>query len=145
MRVHVTPEIMTKVWKLHNKGVDENLIAETLGISYGSAHRIVFIMTTAQNGGDVDSIGGTNHAKQKAFAKKYFGIEDKVEEVEIEEKHEEVEEHVEQTETECQTDITKDFMQRVLLALAWQNELLERLLDSLGVDWKTLCKGVERR
>lgn len=141
MRVSITPEIMTKVWKLHCNNVDENLIAETLGISCGSAHRIVFIMTTAQNGGDVDSIGGTNHAKQKAFAKKYFGIEDKIEEVEIEEKHEE------QKETECQTadDVTKEFMQKVLLALGWQNRLLEMLLDSLGVEWHQYSKGVEKR
>ena len=144
MRIAVTPEIMTKVWKLHSNGVDETLIAETLGISYSSACRIVKIMTAAQNGEDVDAMGGNNHQKQKAFAKKYFGIEEKEEEKPIE-THEE---QNEQKALECQTavdDITKDFMQKMLGMLAWQNELLEALLLSLGVDWQTLCKGVERR
>jgi hypothetical protein len=132
MKIAVTPEIMTKVWKLHNKGVDERLIAETLGISYNSALRIVKIMTAAQNGEDVDSIGGNNYQKQKLFAKKFFGI--------IVEKKEEVEE---QKELECVSSVAD--MQKLLAMLAWQNELLETLLLSLGVDWKTKCKGVERR
>ena len=132
MKIAVTPEIMTKVWKLHSNGVDVNLIAETLGISYNSASRIIKIMTAAQNGEDVDSIGGNNHQKQKLFAKKFFGI--------IVEKKEEVEE---QKELECVSAVAD--MQKLLAMLAWQNELLETLLHSLGVDWKTLCKGVERR
>jgi hypothetical protein len=131
----ITPETMTKVWKLHSNGVDEKLIAETLGISYQSASRIIKIMTAAQNGEDVDAINGANHKKQKLFAKKFFGSEEKKEEIKLEA----------QEEKQNSDDITRDFMQRVLLALAWQNELLESLLDSLGVEWKNHCKGVERR
>lgn len=138
MKIAVTPEIMTKVWNLHIHEVDNNLIAETLGISQQSASRIIKIMTAAQNGEDVDSIGGNNHQKQKLFAKRFFGLtekEVKVEEVKLDA----------QEEKQNSDDITKDFMQRVLLALAWQNELLETLLNSLGVDWQIHCKGVERR
>lgn len=135
MKVQVTPEIMTKVWKLHEKEIDFNLIAETLGISESSARRIVLIMTTAQSGGDVDSLGGNNHRRQKTFAKKYFGIEEKKEEIEEQEE--------EQKELECVSSVAD--MQKLLAMLAWQNELLETLLLSLGVDWKTKCKGVERR
>lgn len=138
MKIAVTPDIMEKVWKLHNKGVDDRLIAETLGISYNSASRIVRIMTAAQNGEDVDSTCGNNYKKQKLFAKRFFGLTEK--EVEVEEVKPEAQE-----EKQNSDDITKDFMQRVLLALAWQNKLLEHLLLSLGVDYKTFSKGVERR
>lgn len=65
----------------------------------------------------------------------FFGIEEKKEESATEK----------QEESQNSADIEKDFMQRVLLALAWQNELLEQLLVSLGVDWKSHSKGVERR
>lgn len=130
----ITPEIMTKVWKLHNNAVEASLIAESLDISTASAKRIISIMTAAQNGEDVDAIEGNNHQKQKDFAKKFFGL--------IVEKKEEVEKEEKQN---SEDDITRDFMQRVLLSLAWQNELLESLLDSLGVDWQNHCKGVERR
>lgn len=129
----ITAEQMLKVWRLHNKSVDANLIAETLGISTTSVNRIINIMTAAQNGEDVDAIDGNSYQKQKDFAKKMFGIEEKKDEQPTE------------THEEKADDITKEFMQKVLLALAWQNELLESLLDSLGVDWKTHCKGVERR
>lgn len=138
MKVQVTPEIMTKVWNLHTHEVDNKLIAETLGISQTSASRIITIMTAAQNGEDVDSIGGNNHQRQKVFAKQFFGLtekEVKVEEVKVET----------QEEKQNSDDITKDFMQRVLLALAWQNQLLEQLLHSLGVDCGTFSKGVETR
>jgi hypothetical protein len=134
MKISITPEIMTKVWKLHNNKVDERLIAETLGISYQSASRIIKIMTTAQNGGDVDAIGGNNHQKQKTFAKKMFGIEEKKAETEKQEEQQ----------TSSDADV-KALMQKALEMIAWQNELLEQLLVSLGVDWKTHCKGVERR
>ena len=80
MRIHVTPEIMTKVWKLHEKEIDGKLIAETLGISNASASRIINLMTRAKNGEDIDSIDGNNHQKQKKFAKEFFGIEEKKEE-----------------------------------------------------------------
>jgi uncharacterized protein YjcR len=132
----IKPEMMMKVWKLHTNSVDDRLIAETLGISYPSALRIIKIMTAAQNGEDVDAIDGNSHKKQKAFAKEFFGIEEKKEEVKLEEQEEQ---------QNSADDITKDFMQRVLLALAWQNELLERLLDSLGVEWQKSCGKVERR
>ncbi len=126
----ITPETMKKAWLLHNKGIDSNLIAHTLGISQHSAQRIIKIMTAAQNGEDVDALEDGRYEQQKAFAKKFFGIEDKKAKPENQ---------------NTADDITKDFMQKVLGMLAWQNELLEQFLDSFGVDWKTHCKGVERR
>ena len=134
----VTPEIMTKTWKLHNRGVDERLIAEILGISFRSAIRIITIMTAAQNGEDVDSIEGNNHQKQKDFAKRFFGIEDKADET-VEEK----------TDADMLKRIDENnvatFVLKVSVLLEKQNELLEALLHSLDVDLQTHCKGVERR
>ena len=130
---------MLKVWRLHNSGVEVSLIAMTLGISSASVSRIVNIMTMTQNGEDVDAFESGRCQAMKDFAKEHFGIVAKKEEVEKQE---------EQKALECVTavdDITKEFMQKVLLALAWQNELLERLLDSLGVEWKNSCGKVERR
>ena len=136
MKIAVTPDIMEKVWKLHNKGVDDRLIAETLGISYQSASRIVKIMTAAQNGEDVDSINGNNYQKQKFYAKRFFGLTEK--EVKVEEDKPDAQEEKPNT-------ADADVMQKMLAMIAWQNELLEQLLSSLGVDWQTHCKGVERR
>lgn len=125
MRTHVTPEIMTKTWKLHNNGVDSKLIAETLGISNASANRIITLMTKAKNGEDIDSIDGNNHQKQKKFAKEFFGIEEKKEEKPIEE----------QAEKQTLDDSAfRDYAVRVLCALDRTNELLERLCDVWGVE-----------
>lgn len=126
MKIQVTPEIMTKVWKLHEKGIDSNLIAETLGISNASANRIINIMTTAQSGGDVDAIGGNNHQRQKNFAKKYFGVEEKKEETPNEEQ--------EETQTFDDSNF-KEFAVRVLFALSYQNKLLEKLCKEWGVEY----------
>lgn len=43
MKVMLTPEIIVKVWKLHEKDIDNGLIADTLGISEGSARRVIQI------------------------------------------------------------------------------------------------------
>lgn len=125
MRTHVTPEIMTKVWKLHEKEIDINLIAETLGISKSSASRIINIMETAQSGGDVDAISGNNHQGQKNFAKKYFGIEEKKEETPTE-SHEE--------KSTVEDGYFKEFAVRVLFALEHQNKLLEKICKELGIE-----------
>lgn len=129
MKTSITPEIMKKVWKLHNNGVDSSLIAETLGISSQSAMRIIKIMTAAQNGEDVDSISGNNHQKQKKFAKEFFGIEEKKAEKPIEEKP------LEQQAAKPTLDdeAFRDYAIRVLCALDRTNELLERLCDAWGV------------
>lgn len=120
----ISPEIMEKVWKLHNKHIDARLIAETLGISVSSAKRIISIMTTAQNGGDVDAVEKRGlYQKQKEFAKKMFGIEEKKEEVKEPEKEE-----------QFNADNFRDFMCRVVLALSYQNRLLEQLCAELGVN-----------
>ena len=80
MKVPITPEIMKKVWKLHENRLDDsNVIAEIIGISEGSVRRVIQIMTAAKNGEDVDSIGGDNHRAQKEFAKEFFGITKKEE------------------------------------------------------------------
>ena len=130
-RTTVTPEIMTKAWKLHERSVDNKLISEALGISQASATRIVRLMTMAKNGEDIDSIDGTNHKKQKAFAKKFFGIPDKCDEESIED----------QTEQQGETDLTEDnfkeFAVRVLFELSHLNKLLEGLCKELGV--KGVC------
>ena len=119
----ITNETMTKVWKLHEKQIDARLIAETLGISGNSARRIISIMTAAQNGGDVDAICGKGHLKQKAFAKKYFGIEEPKEELTAEQ---------EEAQTFDEGNF-KEFAVRVLFALSYQNKLLEKLCEAWGV------------
>lgn len=127
MRIAVTPEIMTKVWKLHEKEIDGKLIAETLGISNASASRIINLMTRAKNGEDIDSIDGNNHQKQKKFAKEFFGIEEKKEEP----KEEPLEERAEKPTLD--DDAFRGYAVRVLCALDRTNELLERLCDAWGV------------
>ena len=79
MKVPITPEILTIVWRYHAKIEDTNLIAEIVGISNGSVRRIIQIMTAAKNGEDVDSYGGSNHRAQKEFAKAFFGVAKKEE------------------------------------------------------------------
>ena len=133
----IKPEIIEKVWKLHNKHIEASLIAETLGISVTSARRIISIMTTAQNGGDVDAVC-VGYQKQKHFAKSFFGIAIKAkEEVKSEE----------QKALECVSavdGISKEFMQRVVLLLSYQNRLLEQLCAEFGVNVK-IFNEVERR
>lgn len=126
-RTTVTPEIMTKAWKLHERSIDNKLISESLGISLASTSRIIKLMTMAKNGEDIDLVDGTNHKKQKAFAKKYFGIEEKRKEEPIEE----------QDECERETTVTdahfREFATRVVLELMHIGELLEGLCKELGV------------
>lgn len=132
----ISHEVMEKVWKLHNKHIDARLIAEILGISASSATRIISIMTTAQNGGDVDAVEKCGlYQKQKDFAKKMFGIEEKKEEVAPEKQ---------EKEEQFNAENFKDFMCRVVLSLSYQNMLLERLCAELGVNVKILNE-VERR
>ena len=51
MKVPITPEIMKKVWKLHENRLDDsNVIAEIIGISEASVRRIIQIMTAAKKG-----------------------------------------------------------------------------------------------
>ena len=132
MKTTITPEIMVKVWKLHTNSVDVKLIVETLGISSQSANRVIKFMTAAKNGEDVDSIGNPkNHKKQRAFAKKYFGIEEKKEAKPTEEPK------VEVAEEPCKPisaeDNFKEFAVSVLFELSHISKLLERLCDDLGV------------
>ena len=124
MKKHITPEIMTKVWKLHTNSVDDILICETLGISYASTKRIIKLMTMAKNGEDIDSIDGNNHRKQKDFAKQFFGIEEKKEEKPIEE-------HAENQTLD--DGAFRDYAVRVLCALDRTNELLAKLCEVWGV------------
>lgn len=128
-RTSITPEIMKKVWKLHTNSVDDILISETLGISSSSAKRIINLMTKAKNGEDIDSIGGSNHKKQKDFAKEFFGIKEKQEEKQIEEQAEQ------QTEKQNADDSTfREFAVRVLFALEYQNKLLAKLCAAWGCE-----------
>lgn len=124
-RTTVTPDIMAKAWKLHECNVDNKLISESLGVSQASVTRIIKLMSMAKNGGDVDSVDGTNHKKQKEFAKKYFGID---------EKKKPIEEETEGKSEDCQTeDNFKEFAVRVLFELSHLNKLLEGLCKELGV------------
>ena len=129
MKTPITPEIMTKVWKLHTNAVDAQLIGETLGISLTSVNRVIQIMTAAKNGEDVDSIGGDNHRRQKAFAKEYFGIEEKKEEEPTEESLK-----IENEKPTFDDGNFKEFAINVLFELSHISRLLERLCDELGVN-----------
>lgn len=123
---NITPEIMTKAWRLHTNSVADALISETLGISLMSTKRIIKLMTAAKNGEDVDSIERGSHQQQKDFAKKFFRVEEKKEEKPIEDK----------AEKQTLDDSTfREFAVRVLFALEHQNKLLERLCAEWG------CKG----
>lgn len=125
-RAQITPEIMTKAWKLHGMGVDNNTIGETLGISEHSACRIVKIMTTAQNGGDVDAVGN-GHQAQKEFAKKMFGIEDKREEAPQEKPSEVEDESAILYKANAAIEKQNKLLERQNELLETQNTLLERL------------------
>lgn len=130
MKVMLTPEIIVKVWKLHEKNIDSGLIADTLGISEGSARRVIQIMTAAKNGEDVYSIGEpNNHKKLKAFAKSYFAPPElpKVEPPKVEI----AEEPCKPTSAE---DIFKEFAVSVLFELSHISKLLEKICDDLGVN-----------
>lgn len=125
----ITPEIMRKIWNLHASKVDADVIAETLEVSKISVQRFIKIMTAVQNGDDADAVG-RGHQKQIDFAKKFFGIEEKKEEKREEPKQ-----------FECLTaadDISKEFMQRVVLLLSYQTSLLEQLCAEFGVNVKIL-------
>lgn len=126
----ITPEIMTKVRKLHTNSVAEILISEALGISLTSTKRVIKLMTAAKNGEDIDSMDGNNHKKQKDFAKKFFKVEEKKKEKQIEE----------ESKKQTLDDDFRDFAVRVLFALEYQNQLLEKLLNELGVETKGECK-----
>lgn len=125
MKVMLTPEIIVKVWKLHEKNIDNGLIADTLGMSEHSVQRVVRFMTAAKNGEDVDSIGeANNHRKLKDFAKSYFAPPE-LPKVEI------VEEPCKPMSAE---DVFKEFAVSVLFELSHISKLLERLCDDLGVN-----------
>lgn len=130
MKAAITPEIMEKVWKLYKKSIDAHLIAETLGISYTSASRVIRIMETAENGGDIDAMGN-NHQRQKAFAKKYFGIEEKESKQPSEE---EVADDNKSEKKAADENNVSVFMVRVLYALERSNELLEKLCAEWGIE-----------
>lgn len=130
MKVMLTPEIIVKVWKLHEKNIDVGLIADTLGISEGSVRRVIQIMTAAKNGEDVYSIGEpNNHKKLKDFAKWYFAPPE-LPKVELP-KVEAVEEPCKPISAE---DIFKEFAVSVLFELSHIARLLERICDDLGVN-----------
>ena len=121
MKVPITPEIMKKVWKLHENRLDDsNVIAEIIGISEASVRRIIQIMTAAKKGEDVDSLGGDNHRAQKEFAKEFFGIAKK-EEAPAEKKEAPVKDSYVAL-LEYQNELIKK-----------QNELLTKICISLGV------------
>jgi DNA-directed RNA polymerase specialized sigma subunit len=125
-RAHINPDVMMKTWKLHGMGVDNNTIGETLGISEHSVCRIVKIMTTAQNGGDVDAVDGASHRAQKEFAKKMFGIEDKREEAPQEKKNADEDESAILYKAHAAIEKQNKLLER-------QKELLERLCSAWGV------------
>ena len=136
MKTQITPKIMIKVWNLHNSSVKPGLIAETLGISSNSVNRVIQFMTLASKGENIDEIGGKNHAKQKAFAKAYFGIENpapKPVENPAPKPVETTEATTEKTPI-ANNELFQEFAINVLFALSQQNKMLEKLLDSLGIE-----------
>lgn len=123
----ISPETLEKIWELHTSGVKTTLIADVLGIHNASVSRFIRLMNMAKDGEDFEAVGGTNHKKQKAFIKKFWGITDKP----VEELIEEQTEHqggCDQTE-----DNFKEFAVRVLFELSHLNKLLEGLCKELGV------------
>lgn len=130
MKVQITPEIMIKIWKLHLNDNDTHLIGETLGISLTAVRRCIQIMTAAKNGECIDYIGGTNHQKQKRFAKEFFGIEDKKPDLTIEEPKK-AEEEPNRDPVDAQNVAT--FMLKVTVLLEEQNELLRKFCSAFGV------------
>ena len=118
----IKPETMEKVWKLHTEEkMHKAMIAYTLDISVGSVERIINIMTTAQNGGDVDAIDEIGRYRtQKDFAKKFFGSTDKQKET--------------PNEQSADDSNVATFMLKVVELLTRQNELLAKLCKEWGAE-----------
>lgn len=116
----ITPEVMEKIWNLHTNSVSDALIANTLGCSQASVLRFVTMMEMAQKGEAIDSYGGDNHKRMKAYIKSFWGVKE-----EPKTKKEEA--------PVLNDDNLKEFAARVLFELSHTNRLLERLLEELGV------------
>ncbi len=117
----ITPEVMEKIWNLHTNSVGEALIANTLGCSRTSVNRFVTMMEMAKDGKDIDSYGGNNHKRMKAYIKSFWGIKE-----EPKAKKEEA--------PTSSDDILKEFAVRVLFELSHMNRLLERLCKAWGCE-----------
>lgn len=113
---NITPETMSKVWTLCNKGIDKNTVANILDISMASVERVVTIMTATANN-DTETL--ENKYKDCATIKKYaceiLGINNKPAE-----------------EQQQAQDNTAQAMANVLKELHRTNELLERLCTIWG-------------
>lgn len=120
---NIKPELMLKIWKLHEKKIGVGLIAETLGIHANSVSRIIKIMSTAESGGDVDSLYADQYKNTKLFAKSHFGIESKAQEIPKAKK---------ETPTVDDGDF-REFAVRVLFELHRLNISLEKICEELGV------------
>lgn len=123
----IKQDVISKAWKLHESGVPNDLISYTLGISVISVKRIIRMFTAASNGEDIDAMEGNRYHLIKKIAREYFGIPEKKEET----KQEQTPDNVDTQEI---TSDYRDYMVRVLAEFHHQNELIERLLEKLGVE-----------
>lgn len=69
----INADTMAKVWKAHENGMDGELIAAMLDISYQSVQRIIKIMATAKESpAALDNLYPGYYYTQKRAAKEYF-------------------------------------------------------------------------
>lgn len=117
----LTLETAKKVWTLHEKGIDPQLIAFTVGTSISSVNRVIKVVEATKNREDLDALFGVGVLQNiRKFALDILGIPVEVTPVEP---------PVQKTADEYNT---ATFMVKVLEALEKQNALLERLCNEWG-------------
>ena len=119
----LTLETARKAWVLHEKGIDTQLIAFTVGVSESSVKRMINVTAATKRGEDLDALFGVGALQNlRQFAREILGIIPvKPAPVEIPPVQKEADEHN-----------TAAFMVKVLEELEKTNALLERLCEEWG-------------
>ena len=125
-RHQITPEIMLKAYSLHEHNLNNNYIADVLGVSPHSVLRVCQIMDFAKNG-DIQAVmnyGGKGmYIAQKQFAMKHFGLFGKVFSPEQE-----------QAAKPNPVDNTAIIMQKVIDRLDYMVAILSKIGVELGIE-----------
>lgn len=118
---YLTADIMAKTWTLHKQGVDENVIADVMGVSKKSIHRIIniFELTEKRDFEAIEKLYADGLLNTRECAMKYFGI------------IKPLVKHKEEPQTNADATNTTAWLIEVLELMREQNALLKEITEML--------------
>lgn len=119
----LTLETARKAWVLHEKGIDTQLIAFTVGVSESSVKRIINVFGATKRGEDLDALFGVGALQNiRQYARDILGVPTEVKPAPV----------APPVQKEADEHNTAAFMVKVLEELEKTNALLERLCEAWG-------------